>query len=409
MSLSFPAHHPGLRPTSAHSVSHSRASTGSPNLTHHQSSSSLRGASPAFSSSSHDHHHDQPVDIQHEKERNWNSPRPVWHEGSFGEGTPPPSRPASLRHSHSSLSFRSGSPSLAHHHDHDHHDEQDKERNQHSPRPVWHEGSLENGHSTPYGRSLHHRRSSSSSLRSNSPSVNGHNDRHHHDQPDDRMHEKERNWNAPRRVRHDSSSSLHDHSHSHSHAANGKSPSITSHLPNGRARVESLRSTGGHSINRPLTPEPKQSSQSLSPMPPEQPSPTPSRSSSLQAIDNTYQNHGSGIRQPARSPSPLLSFKKDKKDTSSAASNRSKSQIASPAGRKAITPSRNPASIQPTPKTKSVVERGSEKRSPVQTKAASSPSLSLWNTGERDEPESTPKARVQDIETDGRLFSFLRF
>ncbi|KAF8160953.1 hypothetical protein B0H34DRAFT_673022 [Crassisporium funariophilum] len=69
-------------------------------LNRHQSFSSSRGSSPSGSSRMSMNHDDEPIDILHERERNWNSPRPVWHKPPAS----PTFKPTAHLHGSSSLS-----------------------------------------------------------------------------------------------------------------------------------------------------------------------------------------------------------------------------------------------------------------------------------------------------------------
>ena len=147
--------------------------------------------------------------------------------------------------------------------------------------------------------------------------------RNHEDDYVDIIYERQRNWNSPRPIWHKSPPSPNlpkDRSVSPSFSRPASTPSPTT---NGRVRTNSLH-TSKHlnkhhhhshteaSYKSHTTTEQKQPSCPLLPSSNEQSSPTSSPTSSLQAIDNTYHTNDLSLRHTSRSPSPLLSFSKER-------------------------------------------------------------------------------------------------
>jgi len=244
MSLSLPMGHIKLQPE----VDHSRfpnSTNGS--LSRQHSITSLRPSSPLP-----DHHRPHtPVDVVHERERNWNKPRPM-----------------QLKRSSSHLSHRSSTPSSR--------SSSPMQNRDQSPVDAQERGMNGNTfhHTRPGSLSPHHARNHSFSLspRPKSPM-------HRPESPVDITHERERNWNAPRPRWHDG---LLLHTSQESFDASVQN--------NGRLRTNSLHNSthdfghvDGHLHPHHTPPKltKKPPSRPLSPLPPDKSSPSLTRASSV--------------------------------------------------------------------------------------------------------------------------------
>ena len=173
---------------------------------------------------------------------------------------------------------------------------------------------------SPLPRTEHYRLHSPSS-RTNSAAGSS---RSHDDDYVDIVHERQRNWNSPRPIWHrpPSSSSLPKGRASPSFSASSLSPPPTT---NGRIKTNSSRTSNSNRLNEHhhdhhshtgishisnFTKEREQPSRPSPISSNEQPSPTPSRTSSLQAINNTH--HTDELNLGLASPSPPLSISKER-------------------------------------------------------------------------------------------------
>ena len=138
----------------------------------------------------------------------------------------------------------------------------------------------------------------------------------------DVVYERQRNWNSPRPTWHKppplpNLPQGRDASPSFSPSAHSPPPTVKD-----RIRTNSFRTSkhlnehhhdhhshtdASHTSKPTTTREREQTSRPL-----EQSSPTPSRTSSLQAINNTYNTNNPSLQDASRSPSPSLSFSKER-------------------------------------------------------------------------------------------------
>ena len=282
MSLSLPMGHIKLQ----HDVDLPRLTNGiNGSLSRQHSIASLRPSSPLP-----DHHRPHtPVDVVHERERNWNKPQSVQHKRSSSH----------LSHHSPTSSIRSSSSM------------QNRDQDLESPVDTEEREKLWNAdHTRPVSFSPN---LSFSSPRPKSPM-------HRPESPVDLAHERERNWNAPHPRWHDG---LLLHASKESFDGSVQS--------DGRLRTNSLQSMN-HDSSHPhghlhphrtppnLTRNPP--SRPLSPLPPERSGPSINRTSSLRT-DRDSLSHPHSI-SPSHSSRP---------DFSSVSVNGSRRHPATPAGK----------------------------------------------------------------------------
>jgi hypothetical protein len=325
-------------------------------LSHMHSASSLRPSSPL---PGHYRSH-TPVDLAHDKERNWNKPQ------SHRHGTPSPNLSR-----HSSLSSL-GSTSPKHHRPGD--VVHERERNWNSPHPVWYNGS-----------SPRHSRNYSFS----SPWLSQEHSRPV--TPVDPVHKRERNWNAPHPVGRDSVS-----------PQNSKKSPVSPLHSDSRVRSNSSSHEFSHANGHHHSPH-STKFQPTRPFSLHLPEKALRMSSPTSSHD--YTQRGSKAHNALNSPSQVSNSRK-KTDISPVTVNGSKGHLVKPARTKLPKSPRNVVT------NKSVNRSGAnydnhESDDSTQIQRVPLPSLYAWpaldlgHSDDSSKPVSNGRNQVHDVETDG--------